>query len=55
MLQPNQFAVKEVWIGFRLNDAPNHTEADGAFNCCALLGAVSGFILGSEFILANTK
>jgi hypothetical protein len=53
MLHPNQFAVNEAWIAFRLNGAPIQTEADGAFNCVALMDAASCFILGSEFFPVN--
>lgn len=53
MLHPNQFAVNEAWIAFRLNDAPIRTEVDGAFNCLALMDAASCYILGSEFIAVN--
>lgn len=55
MLHSNQFTVNEAWIAFRLNDAPIQTEADGAFNCLALMDAASCFILGSEFIPANAN
>ena len=55
MLHPNQFTVNEAWIAFRLNDAPIQTEADGAFNCLALMDAASCFILASEFIPANAS
>jgi hypothetical protein len=54
MLHPNQFTVNEAWIVFGLNEAPIQTEADGAFNCLALMDAASCFILGSEFIPADT-
>jgi hypothetical protein len=50
MLHPKQFEVNEVWIAFRLNNAPIRTERDGDFNCIALMDAASCFILGSEFI-----
>ena len=53
MLHPNQFTVNEAWIVFHLNDAPVRTEADGAFNCLALMDAASCFILGSEFVPAS--
>lgn len=53
MLQPNQFTVNEAWIAFRLNDAPIQTDADGAFNCLALMDAASCFLLATEFISAN--
>jgi len=52
MLYPSQFTVNEAWIAFQLNDAPIHTEQDGAFNCLALMDAASCFILSSEFIQA---
>ena len=47
--------VDEAWIAFRLNDAPIQTEADGAFNCLAMMDAASCFILGSEFIPASAN
>jgi hypothetical protein len=50
MLHPKQFEVNEAWIAFRLNTAPIQTEADGDFNCIALMDAASCFILGSELI-----
>jgi hypothetical protein len=50
MLHPSQFMVNEAWIAFRLNDAPIRTEAEGLFNCLALMDAASCFILGTEFI-----
>lgn len=53
MLHPNQFQVNEAWIAFKLNDAPVHTESDGAFNCVALMDAASCFILSSEFFPEN--
>ncbi len=53
MLHPNQFTVNDAWIVFRINDAPIETDADGAFNCLALMDAASCFILGSEFIAAD--
>jgi len=55
MLHPKQFTINEVWIVFRINDAPIGTDADGAFNCLALMDAASCFILGSEFIAADQK
>jgi hypothetical protein len=53
MLHPNQFTVNEAWIAFRLNDAPIQTNADGAFNCLALMDSASCFILGTKFISAK--
>ncbi|MGD9597150.1 MAG: hypothetical protein AB7G76_09520 [Steroidobacteraceae bacterium] len=50
MLHPNQFAINEAWIAFRLNSAPIRTERDGDFDCIALMDAASCCILGSEFI-----
>ena len=44
MLHPNQFEVNEAWIAFQLNEAPIHTDRDGAFNCIALMDAASCFI-----------
>ncbi|MCY1381805.1 hypothetical protein D9M69_697600 [compost metagenome] len=55
MLHPNQFTVNEAWIAFRLNDAPIQTDADGAFNCLALMDAASCFILGTEFVPADAN
>jgi hypothetical protein len=55
MLHPNQFQVNEAWIAFQLNDAPICTEADGAFNCLALMDAASCFILATVFVPANVK
>ena len=53
MLHPTQFTVNEAWIVFRINDTPIGTDADGAFNCLALMDAASCFILGSEFIATD--
>ena len=53
MLHPQQFEVNEAWIAFRINDAPIRTEADGDFNCMALMDAASCFILGAEFFSAE--
>jgi hypothetical protein len=50
MLHPSQFQVNEAWIAFRLNRAPILTEADGSFNCFALMDAASCFILGTELV-----
>ena len=50
MLHPKQFNVNEAWIAFRLNDTPIETEADGDFNCIALMDAASCFMLGTELI-----
>lgn len=47
MLHPNQFRVNEVWIAFKLNDAPIVTESDGDFNLVALMDAASCFILST--------
>ena len=52
-LHPNQFQVNEVWIAFKLNDVPIHTEEDGDFNFIALMDAASCFILSSTSISAN--
>jgi hypothetical protein len=50
MLEPEQFEVNEVWIVFRLNDAPICTELDGDFNVLCLMDAASCYILGNEFV-----
>ncbi|MBL8381578.1 MAG: hypothetical protein JNM90_00770 [Burkholderiales bacterium] len=47
MLAPDQFAVNEAWIAFRLSDAPVRTARDGDFHFVALMDAASGFILGA--------
>lgn len=54
MLKPSQFQVNEVWILFKLNDAPIATEADGDFNVLALMDAASCFILGTGFIRTDS-
>lgn len=54
MFAPNQFQVNEAWIAFKLNDAPISTEQDGDFNVVALMDAASCFILGSEFVPADS-
>ena len=48
MLHPKDFEVNEVWIAFRINDAPIRTDRDGDFNCFVLMDAASCFILGME-------
>ncbi len=53
MLHPSQFEVNEAWLAFKLNDAPISTEADGDFNCIALMDAASCFILGNGFAPAG--
>jgi hypothetical protein len=53
MLHPNQFKVNDVWIAFRLNDAPIVTERDGDFDCIALMDAASCSILGMEMYSAR--
>ena len=52
-LHPNDFAVNQAWIAFRLNDVPIRTEADGDFNVIGLMDAASCMILGAEFIPVN--
>jgi len=53
LLHPNQFQVGEVWIAFKLNDAPICTEQDGEFNCICLMDAASCFILGTTLVSAH--
>lgn len=55
MLHPNQFEVNEAWIAFRLNDALIRTEADGDFNCVALMDASSCFILTTVLVEVNPE
>jgi hypothetical protein len=55
VLHPNQFQVDEAWIAFQLNDVPVSTEMDGDFNIIALMDAASCFILGSEFVPADSS
>ena len=55
MLHPDQFAVNEAWIAFKLNDAPIHTESDGDFDFVALLDAASCFILSSAPVPTRAK
>ncbi len=54
MLAPDQFQVNEAWIAFKLNDAPISTQEDGDFNVFALMDAASCFILGTEFVHADS-
>ena len=54
MIAPNQFQVNEAWIVFKLNDAPVSTEEDGDFNVLALMDAASCYILGTEFVPAES-
>ena len=53
MLHPKKFDVNEVWIAFKLNDAPIRTERDGDFNVFTLMDAASCFMLGSTTIRAS--
>jgi hypothetical protein len=53
MLHPNQFEVNEVWLVFKLNQLPIHTELEGDFNCIALMDAASCFILSNTFAPAG--
>jgi len=55
VIDPSQFQVNEAWIVFKLNDAPVSTEADGDFNVLALMDAASCFILGTEFVRADSS
>jgi hypothetical protein len=50
MVHPSQFEVNEAWIAFRLNRTPIQTEAEGSFNCFALMDAASCFILSTELV-----
>ena len=54
MYEPSQFQINETWIAFKLNDDPVSTIADGDFNVLALMDAASCFILGTEFVSANS-
>ena len=53
MFHPNQFTVNDVWIAFRLNDAPIVTERDGDFDCLALMDAASCYIVGMDMYSAR--
>jgi hypothetical protein len=55
VLVPKQFRVNEAWIAFKLNTAPVTTTTDGDFHVLALMDAASGFILGTEFVSADSK
>ncbi len=54
VFEPSQFQVNDAWIAFKLNDIPVATEADGDFNVLALMDAASCFILGIEFVPADS-
>jgi hypothetical protein len=54
VFDPSELQVNEAWIAFKLNDVPISTEADGDFNVLALMDAASCFILGTEFVPANS-
>lgn len=54
VLEPGQFQVNEAWIAFKLNDTPVATEADGDFDVFALMDAASCYILGTEFVRADS-
>ncbi|HRC87299.1 MAG TPA: hypothetical protein PK413_16975 [Thermoanaerobaculia bacterium] len=53
MLHPNEFGVNEAWIAFQLNEAPISTQADGPFNCVALMDAASCFLLAMAPVSAS--
>jgi hypothetical protein len=56
MLEPKQFEVNEAWVAFRQNRRPIRTQADGDFDCIALMDAASCFILASDlFQLADAE
>lgn len=55
MLHSNQFRVNEVWIIFKLNDAPVLTDLDGEFNVYALMDAASCYIFDSGFVPVEAK
>ncbi len=55
MFDPSQFQVNEVWIAFKLNDAPVITEVDGDFNVLALMDAASCMILSTEFVRIDSS
>ena len=55
MIEPSQFQVNDAWIAFKLNGNPVVTEADGDFNVFALMDAASCFVLGFEFVPANSE
>jgi len=54
VITPGQFQVNEAWIAFKLNNAPICTQEDGDFNVVALMDAASCFILGTEFVSADS-
>lgn len=54
VLAPDQFQVNEAWIAFKLNEAPVVTAQDGDFHVLALMDAASCFILGAEFVPAES-
>lgn len=55
MLKPGNFKPNDAWILFRLNDAPIVTEPDGDFDILCLMDAASCYILGNEFVPAQTE
>jgi len=55
LIVPKQFRVNEAWIAFKLNNAPVTTANDGDFNVLALMDAASCFILGTEFVSADSQ
>ena len=54
MLHADRFRAGEVWILFKLNDAPLATEQDGDLNIWALMDAASRFILGTAPVPITT-
>ncbi len=52
-MHPDQFAVNEAWIAFKLNDEPILTEADGNFDFIALMDAASCYIVSSTPVSAT--
>ncbi len=53
MLHPDQFAVDEAWVAFRVNEAPMSAMGEGDFNCIALIDAASCFILGNVVVSSD--
>lgn len=50
---PDDYAVHEAWIVFRLNEAPIRTEREGDFDAVCLMDAASCYILGMELVAAR--
>lgn len=54
MLEPQQFAVNESWVAFRINEDPIEL-AEGTFNVVGLMDVGSTFIFGQVMLPASAQ